>query len=369
MNLTEFAHFFKRAVLVTILIFAGYTGIKIIWGIGRGILGISKPTGPTPQADFGKLPSPEIPSLALAPGSQPTFRLATAELTLPQFPEKIPVFATVATPPTPEATQKLAESLGFKGEGENLSESQRIWKGNDSYQVLIVNLTTGGITLKPNPILILAKLPRGQILNEEDAAVTALSFLKTKDLLTATEADTAETKITLLRFDKVALRGAASLKESQLARVDIFKTLTLGEATYPIYGLDPTRSYLQVFVAPPSSVKTKTPIVNALNWQPNYQKSSPYPLEDIETAWEKIKAGQGFITHLKPETADPYDPYQPLSLKEVKIETIELAYLHPTNPNDYFQPIYVFGGTAITDQKEKAQIILYLPALAPEWLE
>jgi len=46
-----------------------------------------------------------------------------------------------------------------------------------------------------------------------------------------------------------------------------------------------------------------------------------------------------------------------------------LAYLHPSNSEGVFQPIYVFEGTATTDQEEKAEITLYLPALAPEWLE
>jgi len=111
------------------------------------------------------------------------------------------------------------------------------------------------------------------------------------------------------------------------------------------------------------------PLAKYQNWEAEEDRGSTYPLETPEQAWRRLLAGEGRVTYLKKQGADPHEGLPLPQPKSVHIHKAYLAYFESPKPQKYLAPIFVFEGLVETGGRERWDYVAYLPAVTTEWFE
>ena len=91
-----------------------------------------------------------------------------------------------------------------------------------------------------------------------------------------------------------------------------------------------------------------------------------YPTKTSGTAWEQLKNGEGFLTHLKIENEDPFVSYSTQRVVTFSVKRVYLAYVDTEIAQEVVQPVWVFEGKASIYGGRTADWTTYVPAIDRE---
>lgn len=344
-NLTETAHYARKAIKFSAVGLVSIIILRISWGIFfRWWIAKNPPPPPPPTVAFGVLSAPIFP--APAKNSISAYRLETVSGVTSDFGTQAKVFfmpSFRANVLGAELATKMAVSIGFSQPPETTDEQIYVWsRGGALPGELKINLITGFFSLNTAWHQD-SELAKAQAPSEQDAVRYAKDFLSRLSLLPP-DLETGKTRVEYLRTGAGILLPAVSQSEANFARVHIFRA---DVNSWPVVTEKQDEALAQVIVSTASSAKQIIGV--EYKYSPiAIDKSSTYPLRTTQTAWQQLQSGEGVITQVVGGTA------------EAVIRNVEMAYYDSSTPQEFFQPVYVFKG----DNGFKA----YVPAIDPKWL-
>lgn len=287
------------------------------------------PPPPPPTVLFGKLPPLSIPKIEAQQAANFTLELPEGELptvdtTLPVFviPKKAAYLGAI------DDARNIVRELGFTDSEEEISPAIYRWHNNRfADSTISINIITGAFSLNSN-LLEDSNLLGLRPPNEEAAAATIFSFLSGADLLTEDLENGTVSSSLIKKTADNQLVFAPSISEAQFIRVDLSRQdyNNLSVVT-PV----PKRSNVW-FLISGSSDPPRQIIAGEFHYFPiDESQSSTYPIKTPQTAWEELKAGQGFIVNRAQK-------------ENVTIRRVYLAYYDSPEYQEFFQPVFVFEG-------------------------
>lgn len=346
------------ALFILYIVFTQLFGV-----ISKVIISRKPPKVEPPSVAFGKLPKLALKSLILT-GEVPNYSLETTTGTLPQMPTKINVYKFVepqASFLSLERTKNLAKKLDFVTLPKEISPSLYFWQeGNKS---LRANTVTGNFEIDSD--ISQMTLSVGDLPSPGEIKSTAKGYMDGKGLLRS-GFEIGSQEVVLIKKSGLALSKAVSLSETSLARIDFFRSLKAGDdVTIPILPQNPKKGLVELYYVGDGNF----PKVRYTAWDFDFEKGETYPLRSINSAWEDVKNNRGFITYLQYQGSDSLESLNSLSLIDIYIRKIYLAYFDDENIQNFLQPIYVFEGDGKDGDGQAVDVSIYLPAVDPSWVE
>lgn len=330
MNLTQIAYYTRRGLLIGAIALSGLIILKISLTLAGNIWRKFRPPAPPPPTvTFGKLPKlvfepnpTEKPKL--------TFRLETIQGGLPKVTTIGRVYFMPQEGPNLLAldrAQQKAQKMGFKNQPEAISET--VYRWTDQKTTLEMNINSGNFHFRypyetDQELLNEKKLP-----TDQQAAQDAKAFLQANNLL-ADDIATGSAEFVYLRFTPPNLTTAISLSEADFIRVNLFRA-NLDDLK--IMPPNPRESPVS-FLFSGSRELGKSIIEVNYNYSPIERETfATYPLKPINSAWQELQAGDGYLANLGQNESG-----------QITLRQVYLAYYDSGKPQHYLQPIYVFTG-------------------------
>lgn len=361
----------RRGAAFVAIAFVIYYGGKIAIKGGVALYRyLNPPPPPGPDFALGKLAHPDISSLKLD-NNGVTYTLDTTTGSLPSFPKMVKVFEI--DDPVPDLlsgskARELALSFGFKSSPRELSRTEYLWEEPETGRRLEVNIASGNFKLETDGVKLREALKAGETYSPLEATTRAKALLKSKGLLPDTlENGIQKTTLVEINADG-ALQQALSLSSAQLIKVDFFRNLKIDDKNFPVYGQNKAAN-VTVYLAGQTAQTYEVPLVYYTTWNPLLNKFGTYYLDDVPSAWDKVKSGQAFVVELHLKDADPFAKFKELTVKDIFVRDIYLAYFEDTKIHDFMVPIYVFEGEAKTKDNQTAIYTAFTWAVAKDWLE
>jgi hypothetical protein len=316
--------------------------IPIVSGIAKRIyLSLNPPPPEPPTVIYGKLPPLVFPPTDNT--ATVSYKLETISLSLPALPDQGKVYVVGINKSRllelDRIKQKIAP-LGFVNDPQQLDETNFLFVHPKIPAKLVVNVISRGFAFRYDWTIDTEPLPVKTVPQGNAAVAEAKEYFQRLGLL---EADLASGNG---RFQYLVATGSAmvptdSFFEAQFVRVDLFRDnrdempiVTAGGDTAPvsliISGHTNERKYIQA----------------------NYQYSqllensfSTYPLKGVETAWQELLVGKGYIAKR--------------TIPNVIIRKVYMGYYESNEPQQFMQPVYVFEGDG--------GFLAYVPAVTPDY--
>ena len=286
---------------------------------------------PPPTVGFGKLPKLIFPDKPIPENL--SFKLETADGSLPKFIDQLPVFTMPIASTNIRALEDAkvkAGMLGFRAEdGFNIIQSIPnvfIFRKPNSSSLLTINIITGIYSISydlTSDTSILTTRPQS----------TEISINQAKEFLqdgNSYPADLSGDVITdLLRVDKGQLVPAISLSESNFAKVNFFrKKFIYREIEFP----NVTADY------PEANVWLMTNgnriIAGEFHYFPlDELKFETYPLISSQEAWDRLNLKNAYFANLG------NNPDGNITIRKVYV-----AHYDAGQYVKYYQPVAVFEG-------------------------
>lgn len=371
MGLYETAIAIRRSVILSIIGLIVLIILAVSFNLLRDLwYKLNPPPELPPTTGFGKLPPLQLPSLSIK--GTPTYLLETATGELPTLPDRTEVVAMKKIQPSPLGEQRakdLAKKFDFGGEGELSADKKAIiFKDVIDKRTLTVNLTSQNFTLTTDLDHIQKTIPKGSALTSAEAIKEGQNFLNRTGLLKGEFSEGRQTT-QVHQVDGGKVKDAISVSEGQFTRVDFFRNLTgISANSYPILPANPQIGLIQIWIT--SGLKpviNNTLYLSYTVWEIDKERVETYPLRPVAEAWEEVKQGKG-IAALLLEGGSPLDPHTPLTLKTISVQKVELTYFDDTFWQRYLQPIYVFSGSAKTDDGKEVTLAAYIQAVDTAWV-
>ncbi|MBU0650198.1 hypothetical protein KJ605_02890 [Patescibacteria group bacterium] len=373
MNLVQASAIFKRIVLGTLAVLLVYVTFLLLRAPLKKLVYTINPPKDLPTALFGKLEAPEFQYKRIT-NPDPQYILNTKNGRLPvDFPNKMPVF-------------RLRQPLFSYEAGKNAQRTAAIL---GYYDNSFKSLTTDPTYIWLDPLFNgrLEVNIRTQELKLDVPLFGKSGFYTVGKLNTQTATDQARNMlISAGRFSDMYYSGTVKVHlgkyiggevhpvnydyETQLARVDFFR----GFSSFPILGPDPYKGLLHVWVGIPKDNKYKQlifPKVEAYQWElvdKDKDQNATYPIIPISLAWAEVSANKGVIAGLMAKDGNPFEPYLPIRVDKILVNSIYLAYYDTPKLQKYLQPIYVFEGNYTTVGGGAGEITLYYPAVSGDYI-
>lgn len=373
MDLTTVSKWFRKYIVVFLIFtFGYYLFFHIILPGGIYVIRSALTTKMKPNIAYGRLPQLEFIEKPIKNEDTPEIELNTPTGRLPRFlPPTLKVYQYVPNTFSYLAGAKAIEEaqvLGFEEKDLTSDLKGRIyrWRTLDTGGVLVINIDDRDLILDTNLRGKSSLFPLGAI-NEESAIDKSIDLFQKLNRFEDPLYKQGTQKTYLGAFSGTRIIEAASLRETQLIRVDFFRSIE----EYPILGPDPEKGLLHIVLKNPSRNPNPLnyPVVEAFHWEINPKSEAVYPLVDIKTAWDAIIEGNGVISSVIPNNKSPFEDYTAVNIDTILIDDIYLAYYDYTKPQTYLQPIYVFEGTYQSRSDEDGEITIYYPAVDGEYVQ
>ena len=349
-NLTQVAKQTRKIVKISLFVIIAIT---ILTPVSKGIRTYWIKTHPEPAAppnmSFGKLPSIKFGSEASYPAGL-QFELKTISGSFPDIGQQSRVYFITILGPSffdEEYTRQKASQLGF---------TQQLGKIGSNRFAFLDPVTKANLKIDTINNNFEINYPFHQDLFFKDLTApteqTAFSLVRnvvTQMGLWQDDFDADQANYIYLKYDqqKSELVKALSLSEAQLTRVNL-KRKDLDNL--PIMPPHLTESNVSLIVSSAGGGKTIV-FAKYICYPINYERYATYPLKSAVTAWEELKKGQAFISHLGNNNDE----------KPIAIRKIYLAYFAPELPQKFLQPIFIFEG----DDEFRA----YVTAIKSSWIQ
>ena len=94
-----------------------------------------------------------------------------------------------------------------------------------------------------------------------------------------------------------------------------------------------------------------------------------YPIITVQSAWKAVSAGNGIISNITAKDSDAFKSPVPVALSRILINQVYLAYYETPEFQKYMQPIFVFEGKYIGQDRNTGNISIYYPAITAEFVK
>jgi len=367
-TLTQVAAMSRQGILFFVVLIIFGTIIRIsIPSIKSALLTWNPPPPPPPSPIYGVLPRLEIPKINV-PGT-PTYSLETSTGRLPNFPEKAYVFE-ISRPSytylSGARARATATALGFSGEPIKKGADQ-IWNNEEKQATLSANIITGHLSISTNLASVGARLLPGSAPSPQEAKTFADGFLDSITPTPPQEYITSRKETQLELINGGILQRADFPDQAQMIRVDIFRSVTIGDTSYPVLGPNPKEGMIVLRIGSEGEIIT----ADYRPWTIQIRANpGSYTTRPISVAWDEVKNGKAAVVYLREEQTDPYQNKEIAPLERIDIHSVYLAYLDSYKYQRYVQPIYVFEGIGITQEhSRRVGFVAYVGAIAEEWYE
>jgi len=231
----------------------------------------------------------------------------------------------------------MAKSMGFITEEikHDLNEDTKIASFNDGTQKLEVSILNYNYKYEYSLDAASSYFDRAATPEAETSKQSAINFLSSFDRY-PNEIARGKTNVIFFNYNKdnKAMTILEDNNGANMVEVDFYRADIPGIPTdYPI--VSPTFHNSQNYVMMIFSKEGGFKIIRSQVqfFDKSVDQVGIYPVINGDQAFEKLKAGQGFIiSHTKGETDD------------VLIKKMFFAYLDPDSYQEYLQPLYVFLG-------------------------
>ena len=310
-----------------------------------------------PGAFFGTISPPNLPKSSVDL-TRTSFQIDLPEGFLPQSPTELPVYPIpkpAGTLNSLEDAKNKVRSVGFTETPTRLSEAVYSWKDpiNDAKSITM-NIASGEFTyrynLKKDPEIIEGKF----IIDEVEAVRKGQQFLHRLGSFPE-DLNDGPTVINFYRQKGTKRKRATSFSEANQVEVYYFRKSINNQ--YPIVQSNPDLSYIRVLLG--SNLLKERGVVEAdyVYWPIKYDDSSLYPIKTADQAWSEFQEGKAvFVKGVQK------------SYQEVFLENVELAYFETKSYQPYAQPIYIFRGSGVSNNK-LVEFVAYLPAVSNDLLK
>lgn len=302
---------------------------------------------PPPNMNFGKLPSINFGSQTSHP-TELQFDLKTINGSFPDVGQQSRVYFITILGPSffdEEYTRQKASRLGF---------TQELGKIGSNRFAFLNPITNANLKIDTINNNFEINYPFHQDLFFENFTApthqTALGLVRniiTQMGLWQNDFDINQANYVYIKYDqsKNELVKALSLSEAQLTKVNL-RQKNIDDL--PIMPPHLDESNVSFVVSSAGGEKTIV-FAKYICYPINYERYATYPLKSPVTAWEELKKGQAFISHLGNNN------------KSITIRKVYLAYFAPDLPQKFLQPIFVFEGDN--------EFLAYVTAIEPNWIQ
>ena len=326
----------------------------VVMIIGRVVLGmaidlykkLNPDPPPAPTVGFSTLPPLKFPKQ-----KRPdiTYKLETISgaVTTPDYQAKI-YFMPITRPNLLglERGTQVAASLGFLFEPEALSE--RLYRFSRSTPIparLDFYIVTGNFKMRVDwfdqPDFLQEKL-----LPDEKQAITEVrNYLNKADLL-ANDIEEGNHGITFLGAKGKSYKVVDSLSEADFVQIDLFRKPI--QEGLPSVTATKGKGIVRVILSGSRTQNQRAIQVEYDYFPVDVESAETYPIKTGDAAWQELIGGGGYIVSSPGEG-------------EVTVRSASLAYYDAFDPQNYFQPVYVFEG----DGDFKALV----PAVDSSWVQ
>lgn len=346
-RLSEVAKTARKVIKYGSIGLVGLIIFRMIWNVGVSWWKARNPEPPPPpDTRFGKLPPIKFPSEKQVDLS---YSLQTETGGLPNISEQFEVYFMPIKKPNLLAYDEavtLANKIGFITEPEKLSEERYRWNSSSPIpSTLTMNIITGEFVLdrrwQDDESYLTPKL----YIEKERAVDLSYSWLSRYNLL-PDDIGKGRNKVETLKAENGQLVSAISLSQSQFLRVNLFRAPI---AETPVLTPDPNKGLISLVVAFQRKSDRQFVRVDYSYFPVEKEQSASYPLIGVETAWQRVQNGEGYIASISE------------GAKEIIIREVYLAYYDSDSHQQFMQPVYVFEGSN--------NFVGYVPAIADEWVE
>lgn len=349
-NLTLTAYRTRQIIKATLIFTAVFFTLKTSFSLAIAYWRQHHPPPPPPpNVAFGKLP----PLFSFKKqGERPTnFSLETVEGGLPSLPSQAKVYFVLPQESrflALEKTNQLARRLGFVQEPEKLKENLYRYHNPVTNTTLTINPLTWSFKLS-YPYLTDQTLTTFYLPPSNQEIINSAWTMLTK--INREHPDITQDKVEVhyWKLTPTKLVPAPSLSEANLAQVNFFREKIEGQ--YPIYPPNLNQPNIWALVSGAPSENKKIVQFQYTYFPIDKEKFATYPLKPIEQAWEELKKGEYHLAKISPQKKST----------PVVIRKIYLAYLDPSQPTNFLQPIYVFEGDN--------DFVAFVAAVSVEWTE
>lgn len=378
MNLTQTSQTFKLGLKVFGVIVVVYY-ITTLWLIptGRKIYRmIIRPLDP-PNTAFGQLDQLEFVQKELQTPAQ-RYVLNTKNGALPDdFPVKMQVYKIKRPAQSYLSSEKAiadADLLGYQEKDliSDLKSNVYKWRNSQTGGTLEINKDTGVIKLETKLNSTLDK-KLTKDLSESLAEKRAKDMFGTLERFSA-QYDKGTSSVTLGKFSGNRVNQAITKIDGQVAQVSFYRYIQpAGNKKYKVVGPDPYKGLLYAVVG---NGAKKNPLgflsLEAYYKEITLDSDATYPIIEVQTAWEAVRAGRGVIAGIKPANQSPFETYSPVPIDTILINNVSLSYYESTRYQPYLQPIFVFegkyGAKTSSGATNNGDIIIYFPAVSGEYV-
>lgn len=362
------------------------------------------------REDFLEKNKLEIPSLALAGGSEMYFEISTDTGKINKLPQIVNVYQYNNPTQVWDArsrAESLAKKMGF--ESDKLSrgrEGYYEWTNTAASKTLSVNAKNQNFVMKSDALYAKKVTEAGTVPSEQEAKSKARNALNSLSLLNSDLSDSAEVVYITINPDGSFSR-ALSASEAHLVKVNFFrdKSLvtirsdlvgakdmvasfekTMGEkATKTTTTVNDKKIEMSTFntrIVLPQSQNSNISVYVGINdksqkgtfaqiyqieytyWPLSVEPCGTYELVDPKDALEKIQNGEGSIAYLYDADGDDISPYSPRAVKKFIVnQDIKIYYYEAPHEQEFLQPVYVLSGEAIFAGDVRGKFDIYYPAI------
>jgi hypothetical protein len=370
-NLTNTSDNIKKGFKIFFLVvFLYYLIFHLLFPRARLLIARFLPERTPPNVLYGQLPKLNFESKRVY-NSSIEYELNTRGGLLPvNFPKKMivykfkePQFSYLAG----QNAEVHAELLGFNDNDliSNLKSDIFEWRDLQSTSRLTIDLNNNKLTISTQMNKIADFLYDNRVEKDKIERRSEELFEKLNRI-----DDTyriANKKLTFGRVLGTRVLEATEKEPANIIKVDIYRMV--GE--YPVLSDDPDEGNLNVTFGKDSRSPDplNNPVMNAYYWEIDPDDSATYPISFISDVWNEVKTSNGILAGVYLKNRNPFEPYEEISIERILINDIYLAYLDTKENQKFLQPIYVFEGNFSSRGNKGGEVVVYYPAVQPEFIQ
>lgn len=307
---------------------------------------LNPPPTPGPTMGFGYLPSPAFPS-QLQEDRPSEYEIGSIGGRFPSFNTQIAVYFMPSATPNLVAfdlASEKASNLGFVLAPEKVTADVYRWRRPLPLpSTLEMNIVTGTLDLEVDWASSVTLLTQRNLPSPEGIRGRSRDLMRLAGVLQADIA-TAEPQLTYVKALAGETRMVSSLSEADFIQAEFFR---VGPQGVPTISSGRDKGVVS-FLFSGSQAQGENILRFTSQYYPvQWDTFHTYPMISAQTAYDLLRAGEGYVT-------------TPLPTGQTKavIRNVYLAYYEPSQPQNYYQPVYVFDG----DNNFRALV----PALNPQ---
>lgn len=323
----------------------GLIAFVLLWSIGSLSIKAYKLAHPkyiAPTVKYGVLPKNVFPMKEF------TTKNFTFEFTndvTPTFSDQAKVYVIYRSTTeilALEEAKEVAKKFGFTGDPSEVGKGLYEFKDDKTSRTLTMNVLEGDFNLKYPYLSDSSILDAKDTPTKEKAIEAATSFLESGDKY-SDDLDKGKKEVSYWKISDGTMTAVGAISEANAAKVEFYREYL--DDKWEI--VSPQSGQASVSILVSGSTENDKKIIEANFKYANIDRESysTYPIKTSTEAIADLKAGN-------------YWPASDVSLENVTIRNIDLAYYEPVTLTQYLQPIYVFKGdsnfvayvSAVTDK-------------------